>query len=201
MTKTIDCIGVGDSFCFASAYVAACGRGVHMLNLNDLYGSDCQTKFAIAKRLYLTLGGQINNEPIRQSLERLKGLALTLAEQMTAMGFGQICSKCAAKPNGGCCSRTMTDENDAVQLLMNFMSDVPVALCPDNGHECIFLGATGCTLSVKPIFCLNYDCQAIKECANREDTGRYALWRGKLLQEQWRLEQLLLARLAQLGAM
>ena len=170
-----------------------------MLSINDLYGSACPSKFALAKGLYLGLGVRIEDEPIRHSLARLKALALTLAEQMTAMGFGRICATCAAKPDGGCCSRAIADENDAVQLLMNFMAGVPVALGRDNGHECTFLGESGCTLTFKPIFCLNYDCQAIKECATGEAAGLYDLHRGRLLQEQWRLEQLILARLAHLG--
>lgn len=170
-----------------------------MLSINDLYGSACQSKFAFAKALYQALGAQIEDEPIRRSLARLKGLALTLAEQMEAMGFGRICAACAAKPDGGCCSRAIADENDAVQLLMNLMAGVPVAPCRDNKHECTFLGKSGCTLTFKPIFCLNYDCQAIKGCATGEAAGLYDLHRGSLLQEQWRLEQLILVRLAHLG--
>jgi len=170
-----------------------------MLSINDLYGNDWRAKLASAKGLYLTFGPQIENEAINHSLVRLKSLALELAGQMVAMDLGRICSNCAAKPNGGCCSRAIADENDSIQLLMNFLAGVPVGICRDNGHECVFLGETGCTLLFKPIFCLNYDCRAIKECAIGEDAARYDLLRGNLLQEQWRLEQLLLGRLTHLG--
>ena len=170
-----------------------------MLTINDLYGSDCQNKFSIAQGLYLTLGVRIENEPISHSLARLQSLAADLAGQMAAMDFGRVCTQCAAKPNGGCCSRAIADENDAIQLLMNLLAGVPVALCRDNRHECTFLGATGCTLSFKPIFCLNYDCLAIKECAHGDGADRYDSLRGSLLQEQWRLEQLLLESLTHLG--
>jgi hypothetical protein len=170
-----------------------------MLTIHDLYGSDCQTKLDLANGLYQNLGERLKTEPIRQSLTLLKGMAQELADQMITMGLGRVCSVCAAKPNGGCCSRAIADENDTIQLLMNLLAGIPVALCRDNDQECLFLGDTGCTLSFKPIFCLNYDCQSIKECANGEETSRYHKLRGTLLQEQWRLEQLLLERLVFLG--
>ena len=170
-----------------------------MLSQHDLYGSDCRTKLALAQGLHQPLTAEMQSEPILQSLTRLKEQAQNLAELMAAMGLDRICAACAAKPNGGCCSRAIANETDTIQLLMNVMAGIPVAICRDNGHECLFLGDTGCTLAFKPIFCLNYDCQAIKDQVTAEGAGRYDRLRGALLQEQWRLEQLLLERLTQLG--
>ncbi len=169
-----------------------------MLNQRDLYGSDCRTKLALAQGLHQTLAAEMPPGPIHQSLTRLKEQAQELGELMTAMGFGRVCAACAAKPNGGCCSRAIADETDTIQLLMNLLAGVPVQIHRDNGHECLFLGDTGCALTFKPIFCLNYDCQAIKDQAKAEGADRYDRLRGALLQEQWQLEQLLLERLTQL---
>lgn len=170
-----------------------------MLSQHDLYDSDCHTKLALAQKLHQTLGTELQTEHIRLSLTRLKEKARELSELMADMGLGRICAACAAKPNGGCCSRAITDENDTVQLLMNLMASIQVEVQRDNGHECLFLGYNGCTLAFKPFYCLNYDCQAIKEQAKAQRGGRYDHLRGALLQEQWRLEQLLLELMAQLG--
>lgn len=170
-----------------------------MLSIHDLYESDYRTKLDLAKGLHLSLHEQINTEPIRLSLALLTGMAKDLSLQMSTMNFGRICSKCAGQPNGGCCAKGFICENDAIQLLMNLMADVSVVFFEGNDKECLYLGESGCILSFKPFFCLNYDCQSIKGCASDEGTGRYDLMRGTLLCEQWRLEQLLLDRLAFLG--
>lgn len=172
-----------------------------MLSIHALYESDCQTKLDLAKGLHFSLHEMINTEPIRRSLALLTGMAKDLSVQMSAMEFGNVCSDCANKPKGGCCGKNFIHENDTIQLLMNLMAGIAVAFRQgnDNDKECLFLGKSGCTLSFKPFFCLNYDCQSIKDCANDEGSGRYDLMRGTLLREQWRLEQLLLERLVFLG--
>lgn len=170
-----------------------------MLSIHAFYESDCQTKLDLAKGLHSSQHERINTEPIRQSLALLTEMAKDLSIQMSAMNFGHVCSKCADKPKGGCCGKDFINENDTIQLLMNMMAGVQVCFRQGNDKECLFLGESGCTLSFKPFFCLNYDCQSIKDCANDEGLGRCDLMRGTLLREQWRLEQLLLERLVFLG--
>jgi hypothetical protein len=170
-----------------------------MLSIHDLYEGDCRTKLDLAKGLHRSLHERIGTEPIRRSLALLTGIAKDLSAQMSAMHFGRVCSSCAGKANGGCCGKDFINENDTIQLLMNLMAGVSVAFCHSNDNECLYLGKFGCTLSFKPFFCLNYDCQSIKECASDEGSGRYDLMRGALLREQWQLEQLLLERLVCLG--
>lgn len=170
-----------------------------MLSIHDLYESDCRTKLDLAKGLHLSLHAQIDTIPILRSLALLTGMAKDLSNQMSAMDFGHVCSNCAAKPTGGCCGKDFVNGNDTIQLLMNLMAGVPVSFCQGNDKECLFLGKSGCTLSFKPFFCLNYDCQSIKDCASADGSGRYDLMRGTLLREQWRLEQLLMERLVFLG--
>lgn len=174
-----------------------------MLSKKEVYWGDCKTKIEVAKGLQAALGAKIAkiyDEQLTLGLARLTSLALELAGQMKRLDFGVVCSACAAKPGGGCCSQVMADETDALQLLMNLLAGVAVDICRDNGQECHFLGEAGCILLFKPIFCLNYDCSALKNHADQEGLGRYGQLRGRLLQEQWQLEQLLLQRLEELGA-
>jgi len=170
-----------------------------MLSKKEVYWGDAKTKLATAKGLQAALGEKIHDEQLAVGLARLNGLARELASQMRGMNFGIICSACAGRLGGGCCSQVMADETDVLQLLMNLLAGVAVDLCRDNGRECHFLGEAGCILSFKPIFCLNYDCSAIKDCPDDEGLMRYGQLRGRLLQEQWQLEQLLLQRLEELG--
>ena len=170
-----------------------------MPSRHELYWGDCRDKLVSAVLLRTTLAASPLDQETALCLARLQTLARKLADLMGAMGLGQVCAACAAKPNGGCCSRVIADENDALQLLMNLMIGVRVELREMSGHECCFLGEAGCTLAFKPIFCLNYDCAAIKEGCDRGAYARYAELRGRLLQAQWSLEQRLLRRLEELG--
>lgn len=170
-----------------------------MLSKKDLYWSDCKTKLAIAKGIHAGLDGRIVNEQVALSLKRLESLARELSNQMVDINFGAFCSTCAARPGGGCCSLAMADENDALQILMNLLAGVAVDISRDDGQECHFLGESGCILLFKPIFCLNYDCAALRTCSAEDCFARYGQLRGRLLQEQWHLEQLLMQRLEELG--
>lgn len=170
-----------------------------MFKRKDFYWNDCKKKVIIAKNIYRTLGSDLFTDQICQSLLQMKVLEKDLAEQMKLVNFAQFCRQCAAKEGGGCCSVFMADENEALQLLMNLMAGVAVDICREDGKECYFLAEKGCILVYKPMFCLNYDCTTIKNCDSQIAFSRYESSCGNLLQEQWRLEQLLLARLQDLG--
>jgi hypothetical protein len=170
-----------------------------MFNKKDLYFADCKEKIALANKIYRTLGEDLFSDRIQQSLQLLKYLEQNLAVQMKRVDFAHFCSRCAVKSGGGCCSLYMADENEALQLLMNVMAGVAIDTCRDDGIECYFLAEKGCSLLFKPMFCLNYDCAAVKGCDAQEAYSGYEVSRGNLLREQWRLEQLLLERLGSLG--
>lgn len=167
---------------------------------HECYRGDCRTKVALATSLLVALAERPRHQDTAQSLARLEDRSRELAAQMRAMALGQLCTTCAAKPGGGgCCSRVMADEVDAIQLLMNLLVGVPVAVGIENGIDCCFLGERGCLFAIKPIFCLNYDCAAIRDGCPRAERTTYERLRGRLLQEQWRLEQCLLSELTALG--
>jgi len=115
-----------------------------------------------------------------------------LRDQMGAMGMGATCTQCASRQGGGCCSLYMAGENDVLQLLMNLLAGVQVRILDNGGKECCFLGVSGCILTLKPMFCLNYNCNHIKD---KEDMATLLLLEqktGALLTKQAVLEQLLL---------
>lgn len=163
-------------------------------DLSRLYPSDALTALDRAQALVSDMGGVLRDDRLKASLAELVRLGGELATHM-GRHLGPLCARCAQNPKGGCCSRVMADESDAVLLSMNLLAGVVVRVHRDNGRDCLFLGETGCSLAFKPIFCINYDCQLITNGCAPEALQRYQHLRGRLLQEQWRVEQEILSRL------
>ena len=84
-----------------------------------------------------------------------------LAKQMDSMGMGLLCCRCAATSGGGCCSAFMAANCDVPQLLLNLLLHGEIDMQEYDRESCAFLGPKGCLFTVKPIFCLNYNCQHI----------------------------------------
>lgn len=171
-----------------------------MLSLHNLYHSSFKTKLDLAHQLFGEYGKILLSLPlVRANIAVLEQLAQRLRHHMSALNVAPLCAACAGKPGGGCCSLYMADENDAVLFLINLLAGVPVAIQKDDDFECYLLGALGCTLRFKPMFCLNYNCLAIK---NHPDTALYSSYlalSGQLLQRQWQLETIILAELMKSG--
>ncbi len=157
------------------------------------YSGDVVLKLAIAQDLYARYGQDIVLRPdIMAQLAVVKTSERTLKAQMGAMEMGVTCTQCASRQGGGCCSRYMAAENDVPQLLMNMLAGVRVSIQQDDRIECCFLGGSGCVLSFKPMFCLNYTCTHIK---GKEEPATLLLLEqrtGSLLRKQAGMEQLLL---------
>ena len=167
-----------------------------MYTLHDLYGADVDRKIALCHILYESPGMQLKPyDPEYQSLARLVVLADMLRKVMATMQIFSLCRLCGSQPRGGCCSAEMANENDALLLLMNLLAGQEVAVQRDDGFECCFLGAAGCALLFKPMFCLNYNCAKIKAGADPFEMKRLEQATAALLQEQFVLEQLLQRRL------
>lgn len=157
------------------------------------YSGDVVAKLAMAKDLYVRYGKLIALRPeIMSQLAAVQVLECAMQTQMGAMGMGATCVQCANRQGGGCCSRYMAGENDVLQLLMNLLAGVQVAVQRDDLIGCCFLGAAGCILTLKPMFCLNYNCIHI---TGHEDPAILLLLEqrtGELLCRQNVLESLLL---------
>lgn len=157
------------------------------------YSGDVVVKLAVARELYSRFGRVLLLLPeMRTQLTAVQADERALQEQMAAMGMGATCTQCASRPGGGCCSRFMAGENDVLQLLMNLLAGIQVTIQQDGDGECCFLGPTGCVLTLKPMFCLNYNCVHIKDKAQGEPLRLVEQRTGILLTRQAVLEQLLL---------
>ncbi len=157
------------------------------------YSGDVVLKLATAHDLHARYG-----EFLVQQLDIMSQLTVVLADeqisqaQMITMGMGETCTQCANRQGGGCCSRFMAGENDVLQLLMNLLAGVQVVIQQEDTVECCFLGEAGCILTLKPMFCLNYNCSHIKEERDAAALSLLERRTGDLLRKQAVLEQMLL---------
>ncbi|MEA2084019.1 MAG: hypothetical protein U9O82_07235 [Thermodesulfobacteriota bacterium] len=162
-------------------------------DMRDLYFSDVATKISIAHRLFKASGARLKaDSAVKEKLMLLVRLTDILQKQMRSMGMFELCGTCGSGPDGGCCSAEMANESDAVLLFMNMLLDCEVAIRRDDDFECCFLGERGCTLILKPIFCLNYNCEKIMVGSQKEDLAKLETATARLLGEQTIFENMIL---------
>jgi len=165
-------------------------------NLDRFFSGTVEDKMERMEELYNRHGAQLlENEAITKSLALLREYAIKLSAQMKAMNLGQLCSKCASRTGGGCCSSYMEANSDVILLLMNRLRGTTVSRQHSNTDECCFLGDSGCILPIKPMFCLNYNCIHIHALATRAEMNKLEQLAGRILTEQTRLETILLQTL------
>lgn len=170
-------------------------------SLHDLYGGTIRDRLAIAQRLHPQLVDELAANPAFTGMLAAAALAQQeLGRIMAALELGSLCTACGSKGGGGCCSSFMAGENDVVQLLINLLSGVAVRVLREDA-ECCFLGERGCLLLFKPMFCLNYNCQQIIQGAGPVRMRKLEQGVGRLLQQQYGLEQLLLELLRHRGTL
>lgn len=157
------------------------------------YSGTVAAKLTVACGLYASHAPRLNTSTvISKDLERLQQQAIALDAHMKSMDLGRLCSHCAARPGGGCCSAYMADNTDSILLLINLLLGVTVELRNNGEADCCYLGEQGCQFLIKPIFCLNYNCQHIVDGADGESLeGLYRL-AATVLSQQTRVEGLLL---------
>lgn len=169
-----------------------------MLQKHDLFAKIyCGTllsRLHFGRSIHAALGPQVmQDETFAGSFDTLREYADALSRQMDRMGMGKICSACSAQNRGGCCSRAIAEETDAIQMLMNMLAGVDVGIVCDKGGECCFLGEKGCSFMFKPMFCLNYNCHKIIADTTPAERSVLEYLTGRLLGKQYEIETLLLA--------
>jgi len=161
--------------------------------MQTYYSGTPAEKLTEARTLFAELANQLTASlPFQGELDQLRRDTQALNEHMQTMDLGQLCSGCAARPGGGCCSAYMANNTDSLQMLINLLLGVKVAQQQESGENCRFLGAQGCLFLVKPIFCLNYNCTHILDSA--EPVNLEALYHraAAVLSQQTKLEGVLL---------
>lgn len=161
--------------------------------LDRFYAGTSDEKIAAMEELYRVHGVALeDNEKIQQSMTLLATYTAALSSHMVNMHLDALCTSCAATTGGGCCSSYMEANSNVLMLLINKLAGIEVVRQHPNSTECCFLGRTGCILSIKPVFCLNYNCKHITDKATGNEMTELERLAGQLLCEQTRLEDVLL---------
>ena len=167
-----------------------------MITLDELFYGSVSRKRCQAHELFREMGPVLAEMPqVKEKLAGLRALSAALHRQMAAMTMFSLCAVCGRKKGGGCCSAYMANETDAVLLLINLLLGVEVRKQRDDSFECCYLGEQGCTLLVKPMFCLNYNCRQILTGNEPEVLAGLEKAASAVLREQYALEQILLAEI------
>lgn len=162
-------------------------------NLEHYFSGSAKEKLETSRKVMAEHGPRLlTQQEVADRLARLRLHASALDTQMREMDMARRCSACAALATGGCCSGYMAANTDAILLLINQLLGIEVRVQHENDSDCCFLGSTGCTLLIKPIFCLNYNCSHIREAASSLQMEELDKKAAVLLGEQTGLESLLL---------
>ncbi|MBM9615641.1 hypothetical protein JWJ90_15335 [Desulfobulbus rhabdoformis] len=163
------------------------------------YSGPPQIKLEYARQLCkivqenLWLDGKLHDK-----LLGLKKSCEQLSLQMERMEMGKLCSACATRPDGGCCSAYMADNTDSIQILINLLLEKDISLRDPVDSECCFLGPQGCRFMAKPIFCLNYNCTHIMKRTDPQTMKTLEQHAAAVLGQQTAIESWLLDRLQHL---
>lgn len=159
-----------------------------MTSINDIYFKSVDHKLAAAHQLYARYRLSFDKDSyIAGQLLIITTKSHALSEKMRAMELHSLCTRCANREKGGCCSDYMANETDGVLLLINLLMGNSIAKQNGGAESCCFLGPTGCILSPKPMFCLNYNCKAITDMEPRK-IAELLLTAGAVLRSQSELE-------------
>lgn len=160
-------------------------------NLDLYFSGTVVQKIKSAKDIHRRYGPELlQNKNIGTALLHLCEHEKTLNKEMNDMHMGDRCTACAAK-YGGCCSSYMADNTDAILILINMLMGINV-IYNHNSETCCFIGDNGCILTIKPIFCLNYNCPQIRENYHTGQMLQLETLTAQLLGRQIVLENLLL---------
>ncbi len=163
-------------------------------DLQTYYSGTVAEKLTVARTLYTRHAVRLTaSSPLfREELNLLQHRAFALGDHMQSMDLGSLCSLCATRDNGGCCSAYMANNTDALLLLINLLLGIQVQSRNTEDENCCFLGELGCLFLVKPIFCLNYNCKSILDSAETANLGNLYQLAGAVLSQQTHVETRLL---------
>jgi hypothetical protein len=161
--------------------------------VSDLYFGTIDAKLALAHEHYTLHAARFASDAdLQKSAIDLIARADQLRQTMASLGMFILCSACGREPAGGCCSAEMANEADGVLFLINLVLGRTVVIQRQDDFECCFLGPTGCALLVKPIFCLNYNCDRIKKEGGPEKMAKLEQAAAALFREQLAMERMIL---------
>lgn len=161
--------------------------------LDSLYLADLGARIEIARRLYELHGRQLRDHVVgAERIGELDRLALEVESRMREAGIERICADCGREFDGACCTEHISQQVDALQLLLNLLLGGQVETFDPGPDACRFLGPDGCSVQLKPMICIDHLCPEIRQLLPADDLERVTRATADLLNAQVEAEDLLL---------
>ncbi len=82
---------------------------------------------------------------------------------MVMAGIVKECADCALNGEGTCCGVRTGYKCGSVLLLINLLLGRTLSSVPADTHLCYFLTKHGCALKARPVICVNFVCQRLRD--------------------------------------
>ena len=126
--------------------------------------SGIPTTIALARSLYQQHGEDLlNDKTLSEMLLQFDTNIGATQDEMTAIGMADECSDCALHGEGTCCSERTGHKCDITLLLLNLLLGRSLPGKSQSHDQCYFLTSRGCVLRARPMICVNFVCQRLRE--------------------------------------
>lgn len=143
-----------------------------------------------AKLRFADCGSEILADDFFQKLIAEYRQAIQNTNQfMKELNLVTLCSNCAAREHGSCCSEEVENWYDTWLLFINLLMGAEVDLVREAHGHCLFVGAHGCKLIARYSFCVNFLCPEIVQSLTASDKQKLLAVSGAELFAGWTLEQ------------
>lgn len=132
---------------------------------------------------------------ISDLIERLERNLENSRECMHELGIFRACAFCdETSPEGSCCSRGLERKYSPVLLLMNLLLGVEMPASRLRADSCYFLAATGCSLKVRHMLCIDYLCPDLEESLGRKSLIQIQTVSGEEIESAFLLHEAVKSR-------
>jgi hypothetical protein len=113
-----------------------------------------------------------NDSTLTNLLQKLDRNIEISKNEMVTSGIVQECADCAVNGEGTCCGVHTGYKCDRVLILINLLLGVSVHIQTQEPHLCAFLTKHGCSLSARPVICVNLTCHRLSRNIPHEKLAR-----------------------------
>ena len=152
--------------------------------------TDIQGLIDSARALYALYGDSIlGNEIIADLLHTYKEDIGRTNRMMRHADIVATCSDCAKQGHGSCCMKDVEGWYDPILLMINLLMGVKISDSREIAGHCLFLGKSGCKLTARYFFCVNYLCPRLKSLLGQARAQEFISVAGRELFSGWTVEQ------------
>jgi hypothetical protein len=126
-----------------------------------------------ASHLHNTLGRDLlQDTTFLRLLKKLDQNIEATREEMQTTGVLSECADCALHGEGTCCGLRTGYKCDSILLFINLLLGRSVSDQPKDPQKCFFLTDKGCSLRARPVICVNFVCNRLRDKIPHEQLVR-----------------------------